>query len=201
MSNVGGRLALDVHTGKHVTGLELCPVSRFEPALQHLAKFMRNDTLLRAEAGEPRMAAAVRSSAVGLCHASSAPVLPRSAPYRASVAELKARVKLTYASSSALLWAASGAAGVGGHAGMAAAAAAVAVRRVGDASAVQIYGKLPGTGCDAPAAAVARPAEAKPSRPNAMCAFGESYRSTRPGRSSLPFLAYPPEQTRPRCII
>ena len=111
------------------------------------------------------------------------------------IAALKGRAECV------LAWAASGAAGVGGHAGMAAAAAAAAVRRVGGASAVQTYGKLPGTGCDAPAAAVAQPAEAKPSRPNAMCAFGESYRSTRPGRSSLPFLAYPREQAHPRCIL
>ena len=34
------------------TGLELCPMSRFNPALQHLAKFLRPNSLLRAEAGE-----------------------------------------------------------------------------------------------------------------------------------------------------
>lgn len=109
--------------------------------------------------------ASVRSSASGLRPSSSAPTLPRAVPHthRATAAELKARIKLPFASPAALQWAASGAAGVGGQPGVAAGAAAAAVRRVGGASAAQIYPKLPRCGGGTPPS-TARPPALKSTR-------------------------------------
>ena len=149
--------------------------------------------------------AAVPSSASGLRPSSSAPTLPRAVPHRATAAELKALIKLPFASPAALQWAASGAAGVGGQPGVAAAAATAAVRRVGGASAPQIYPKLPYRGGGTPAS-TARPPAPKPRRPKYVHYYGESYRSVSPRSSftcSLPSLAADlPEQARrgPRSI-
>ena len=111
------------------------------PALVHPGVLTDGSTG-SAEAAEAAVAA-VSPFASGLRPSSSAPTLPLVVPHRATAAELKARIKLPFASPAALQWAASGAAGVGGQPGVAAGAAAAAVRRVGGASAAQIYPKLP----------------------------------------------------------
>ena len=129
------------------------------PALVHPG-VLTDESTGSAEAAEAAVAAV---NASGLRPSSSAPTLPRVVPHRATAAELKARIKLPFASPAALQWAASGAAGVGGQPGVAAGAAAAAVRRVGGASAAQIYPKLPCRDGGTPAS-TARPPALKSTR-------------------------------------
>ena len=141
-------------------------------------------------------ASAAGSSAAWLRPVSSAPALPRVAPRRASAAEVKAVVKHSYASPSAMLWAASGAAGDG--CGRVAAAAA-AVRRVGGASPAHISTKKlpPGDG-ELPTAVptTARAAARKPNRPSSLCdhsRFGETF-------VSLPYANRSKPEVAPRSV-